>query len=74
MKNGEEVSRGGGPSAGPPPAGQRLAVQHDGSLVIGGVIPEDEGSYLCSSTLPSSTFQARVLLRVASKWIPVRPV
>ncbi|XP_068994863.1 V-set and immunoglobulin domain-containing protein 10 isoform X1 [Embiotoca jacksoni] len=59
MKNGREVA------ASRPPAGRRLAVQHDGSLAIREVMPGDEGSYLCSSTLPgNSTFQARVLLQV----------
>ncbi|XP_074526887.1 V-set and immunoglobulin domain-containing protein 10 [Halichoeres trimaculatus] len=65
MKNGREVVSGGASS----PAGeqQRLSVLHDGSLNIRGVTPGDEGSYLCSSTLPgNNTFRARVLLQVAS--------
>ncbi|XP_034548291.1 V-set and immunoglobulin domain-containing protein 10 isoform X2 [Notolabrus celidotus] len=65
MKNGREVISGGVSSS---PAGeqQRLAVLHDGSLNIRGVTPGDEGSYLCSSTLPgNNTFRARVLLQVA---------
>ncbi|XP_070760530.1 V-set and immunoglobulin domain-containing protein 10 [Enoplosus armatus] len=67
MKNGREVIRGGGSSGSPPPTGQRLAVLHDGSLNIRGVMPGDEGGYLCSSTLPgNNTFRARVLLQVTS--------
>lgn len=65
-KNGVEVISGGAFS----PAGeqQRLSVLHDGSLNIREVTPGDEGSYLCSSTLPgNNTFRARVLLQVASK-------
>ncbi|KAM9394345.1 V-set and immunoglobulin domain-containing protein 10 isoform 2-T2 [Pholidichthys leucotaenia] len=59
-KNGREVVPGGGPSA------QRLAVQHDGSLSFDGVMPGDEGTYLCNSTLPdNSTVHARVLLQLA---------
>ncbi|XP_051279854.1 V-set and immunoglobulin domain-containing protein 10 [Dicentrarchus labrax] len=67
MKNGREVIRGGGSSPSPSPDGQRLAVLHDGSLEITGVIPGDEGSYLCNTSLPgNNTFRARVLLRVTS--------
>uniref|UniRef100_A0A3P8SSX5 V-set and immunoglobulin domain containing 10 n=1 Tax=Amphiprion percula TaxID=161767 RepID=A0A3P8SSX5_AMPPE len=67
VKNGLEVGRRGGDSPGPPDDGGRLAVLHDGSLNIRGVLPGDEGSYLCSSTLPGNrSFQARVLLQVAS--------
>ncbi|XP_022608486.1 V-set and immunoglobulin domain-containing protein 10 isoform X1 [Seriola dumerili] len=67
MKNGREVIRGGGSSPSPSPAAQRLMVMHDGSLNIGWVTPGDEGSYLCSSTLPgNNTFHARVLLQVTS--------
>ncbi|XP_040897794.1 V-set and immunoglobulin domain-containing protein 10 [Toxotes jaculatrix] len=67
MKNGREVVRGGGSSLSHSPAAQRLTVLHDGSLNIRGVIPGDEGSYLCNSTLPGNyTFQARVLLQVTS--------
>lgn len=73
MKNGREIIRGGGggggPSPSPSPDLQRLTVLHDGSLNIAGVIPEDEGSYLCNSTLPdNNTFWARVLLQVTSKF------
>ncbi len=68
MKNGREVIRGGGSSPSPLPAGERLAVLHDGSLNIRGVIPGDEGAYLCNSTLPGNNiFRARVLLQVISK-------
>ncbi|XP_037633990.1 V-set and immunoglobulin domain-containing protein 10 [Sebastes umbrosus] len=67
VKNGREVIRGAGSSPTPSPAGQRLALLHDGSLNIRGVIPGDEGIYLCSSTLPgNNTFHARVLLQVTS--------
>lgn len=67
MKDGREVSRGGGASPRPPPAGQRVSVLPDGRLNISRVIPEDEGSYLCNSTLPgNNTFRARVMLQVAS--------
>ncbi|XP_034026763.1 V-set and immunoglobulin domain-containing protein 10 [Thalassophryne amazonica] len=46
-------------------AGQRLSVLPDGSLNIRAVSPEDEGSYLCSSTLPlHASFRAEVQLRV----------
>ncbi|KAM7018130.1 V-set and immunoglobulin domain-containing protein 10 [Tautogolabrus adspersus] len=65
MKNGQEVITGGVSS----PVGQqqRLVVLQDGSLNIRVVIPGDEGSYLCSSTLPGNIpFRARVLLKVAS--------
>nr|XP_046241493.1 V-set and immunoglobulin domain-containing protein 10 [Scatophagus argus] len=67
MKNGREIIRGGAFSPSPSPtAGQRLTVMHDGSLNIPTVRPEDEGSYLCNSTLPgNNTFRARVLLQVA---------
>lgn len=69
MKNGREVTRGGDSSPSPSADGQRLTVLHDGSLNIAGVIPGDEGSYLCSSTLPdNSTFLARVLLQVSSRF------
>ncbi|XP_020492255.2 V-set and immunoglobulin domain-containing protein 10 [Labrus bergylta] len=64
-KNGQEVITGGVSS----PVGQqqRLVVLQDGSLNIRGVTPGDEGSYLCSSTLPGNiTFRARALLQVAS--------
>ncbi|XP_071339812.1 V-set and immunoglobulin domain-containing protein 10 isoform X2 [Trachinotus anak] len=67
MKNGREVVRGGGSPPLPPPAAQRLTVLHDGSLNIRGVVPGDEGAYLCSSTLPgNNTFHASVLLQVTS--------
>lgn len=67
-KNGQEIVRGGGSPLSPSPAGQRLTVEHDGSLNIRGVIRGDEGIYLCTSTLPgSNTFRARVLLNVTSK-------
>lgn len=67
VKNGREVTRGGGDSASPTAAGLRLTVLHDGSLNIGAVIPGDEGSYLCNATLPgNNTFQTRVLLQVTS--------
>ncbi|XP_029961617.1 V-set and immunoglobulin domain-containing protein 10 [Salarias fasciatus] len=47
--------------------GQRLSVLPDGSLNIQGVHPGDEGSYLCTSTLPhNGSFQAAVLLQVTS--------
>lgn len=66
-KNGAVVLRGGGSSPGSSPAGQRLTVLHDGSLNINGVTPGDEGTYLCSSTLPgNNTFHARALLQVTS--------
>ncbi|KAM7391180.1 hypothetical protein PAMP_021888 [Pampus punctatissimus] len=85
MKNGREVISGGPPAAAAaglpsPPAGpQRLTLLHDGSLNIQGVTPGDEGSYLCNTSLPDkSTFQARVLLQVASGpenvAVSVRPV
>ncbi|XP_032372995.1 V-set and immunoglobulin domain-containing protein 10 [Etheostoma spectabile] len=65
MKNGQEVIRSDGSSPTLSPAGQRLAVLHDGSLNINGVIPGDEGTYNCSSTLPGNiTFHARALLQV----------
>ncbi|XP_029295730.1 V-set and immunoglobulin domain-containing protein 10 [Cottoperca gobio] len=65
MKNGREVVRSGTSLLSPSPAGQRLTVLHDGSLNFRGVIPGDEGTYLCSSTLPgNNTFHARVLLQV----------
>ncbi|XP_037536138.1 V-set and immunoglobulin domain-containing protein 10 [Nematolebias whitei] len=45
----------------------RFAVLHDGSLRVGAAKVGDEGSYLCTSTLPgNSTFQARALLQIAS--------
>ncbi|XP_044052490.1 V-set and immunoglobulin domain-containing protein 10 [Siniperca chuatsi] len=67
MKNGREVSRGVGSSPSPSPAGQRLTVLHDGSLNIRGVMPGDEGSYLCNSTLPgNNSYRASVLLQVTS--------
>ncbi|XP_028271063.1 V-set and immunoglobulin domain-containing protein 10 isoform X3 [Parambassis ranga] len=67
MKNEREVVVGGGGRGGPAPAERRLAVLHDGSLNIRGVMPGDEGSYLCNATLPGNhTFQARVLLQVTS--------
>lgn len=69
MKNGREVTRGGGSSPIPAPDGQRLAVLHDGSLSITGVIPGDEGSYVCNSTLPDNgTVWARVLLQVSGRF------
>ncbi|KAF3695448.1 V-set and immunoglobulin domain-containing protein 10 Precursor [Channa argus] len=62
MKNGTEIVVGNGSTP-----GQRLSVLHDGSLDVSMVIPGDEGSYLCNSTLPNNdTFQARVLLLVTS--------
>ncbi|KAF1389527.1 hypothetical protein PFLUV_G00074330 [Perca fluviatilis] len=65
MKNGREIITSGGSSPNLSPAGQRLEVLHDGSLSINGVIPGDEGTYMCSSTLPGNyTFHARVLLQV----------
>ncbi|XP_033474474.2 V-set and immunoglobulin domain-containing protein 10 [Epinephelus lanceolatus] len=67
MKNGREVIRGGASSPDPSPADQRLSVLHDGSLNIRGVIPGDDGTYLCSSLLPGNIiFHARVLLQVTS--------
>ncbi|XP_042276941.1 V-set and immunoglobulin domain-containing protein 10 isoform X1 [Thunnus maccoyii] len=72
MKNGRKVISGpsAAAAAGLPsssPAAQRLTVLHDGSLNIQRVRPGDEGSYLCNSSLPdNNTFQARVLLQVAS--------
>lgn len=64
-KNGQEVISGGVSS--PYGQEQRLAVLHDGSLNIRGVTPGDEGSYLCSSTLPgNNTFRAHVQLQVAT--------
>lgn len=71
MKNGREIIRGGGGGSSPSPSPdlQRLTVLHDGTLSIAGVIPGDEGSYLCNSTLPgNNTFWARVLLQVTSKF------
>lgn len=62
VKNGLEVGRSGGDSE----DGGRLEVLRDGSLNIRGVLPGDEGDYLCSSTLPGNrSFQARALLQVA---------
>ncbi|KAM4577566.1 V-set and immunoglobulin domain-containing protein 10 [Odontesthes bonariensis] len=68
MKNGREVNMSDGVSvSSPSPAGRRLSVLHDGSLNIMGVIPGDEGSYMCASTLPdNSSFQAHVLLQVTN--------
>ncbi|KAM9360259.1 V-set and immunoglobulin domain-containing protein 10 [Symphorus nematophorus] len=67
MKNGQEIIKGGGAAASPHTPGQRLIVLQDGSLDIKWVIPGDEGSYLCNSTLPgNSSFQTRVLLQVTS--------
>ncbi|XP_059192657.1 V-set and immunoglobulin domain-containing protein 10 [Centropristis striata] len=69
MKNGREVVRGGEAAPGPPApaAGQRLTLTRDGSLNINRVTPGDEGTYLCSSTLPgNNTFHARAVLQVAS--------
>ncbi|KAK7933499.1 hypothetical protein WMY93_004395 [Mugilogobius chulae] len=44
----------------------RLEVLRDGSLSIAAVEREDDGEYLCASTLPgNNTFHAKVLLRVA---------
>lgn len=64
MKNGREVIGGG---VTPVTGGQRVTVLHDGSLNIRGVIPADEGTYMCSSTLPgNNTFHARALLHVTS--------
>lgn len=46
----------------------RFEVLHDGSLNILSVARGDEGSYRCSTTFPGNkTFQARVLLQVASE-------
>lgn len=65
MKNGQTIISGRAST--PVEQQQRLAVLHDGSLNIQGVIPADEGTYLCSSTLPgNNTYQARVLLQVAT--------
>ncbi|KAM3610552.1 uncharacterized protein V6R79_005604 [Siganus canaliculatus] len=67
MKNGEEIISAGDSSTSSSNTGQHLAVQHDGSLSISGVIPADEGTYLCNSTLPGNIiFRARVVLQVAS--------
>ncbi|KAG7490522.1 V-set and immunoglobulin domain-containing protein 10 [Solea senegalensis] len=67
LKDGQEVVRGGDSSSAANPAAQRLTVLRDGSLNIMKVIRGDEGTYLCSSTLPgNNTFHARVLLQVAS--------
>ncbi|XP_075960922.1 V-set and immunoglobulin domain-containing protein 10 [Anarhichas minor] len=67
VKNGREVMRSDASSPSPSPAGQRLVVTNDGSLQIRSVMPEDEGTYLCSSTLPgNNTFHARVSLQVTS--------
>ncbi|XP_068594490.1 V-set and immunoglobulin domain-containing protein 10 [Brachionichthys hirsutus] len=71
LKDGGELVRGGGASPGPPgPPGsarRRLTVLRDGSLRVDGVMPGDEGSYLCNNTLPgNNTFQTRVLLQVTS--------
>lgn len=78
MKNEREVvvvGGGGGGGGGPAPVERRFAVLPDGSLNIRGVIPGDEGSYLCNSTLPGNhTFQAHVLLQVTSKWTLTCPV
>ncbi|XP_029367511.1 V-set and immunoglobulin domain-containing protein 10 isoform X2 [Echeneis naucrates] len=61
MKDGRELLRGWGPPPG------RLAVMHDGSLIIRAVAPGDEGQYTCSSTLPGNfTFHGRVLLQVTA--------
>ena len=69
IKNGRELITGGGAEPSPAPSGQRLTVLHDGSLNIRLVVPGDEGSYLCNSTLPGDfTFHARVQLQVTSKW------
>ncbi|XP_028433988.1 V-set and immunoglobulin domain-containing protein 10 isoform X2 [Perca flavescens] len=65
MKNGREIITSGGSSPNLSPAGQRFKVLHDGTLSIKEVIPGDEGTYMCSSTLPgNNTFHARVLLQV----------
>ncbi|XP_013866601.1 V-set and immunoglobulin domain-containing protein 10, partial [Austrofundulus limnaeus] len=46
----------------------RLAVLQDGSLQFDGVKAGDEGSYLCSTSLPdSSIFKARALLQLTSE-------
>ncbi|XP_036953773.1 V-set and immunoglobulin domain-containing protein 10 [Acanthopagrus latus] len=67
IKNGRELITGGGAEPSPAPSGQRLTVLHDGSLNIRLVVPGDEGSYLCNSTLPGDfTFHARVQLQVTS--------
>ncbi|KAM6944409.1 V-set and immunoglobulin domain-containing protein 10 [Lycodopsis pacificus] len=67
VKNGREVMRSDASSPSPSPAGQRLVVTNDGSLQIRSVMPGDEGTYLCSSTLPgNNTFHARVSLQVTS--------
>ncbi|XP_008278112.1 V-set and immunoglobulin domain-containing protein 10 [Stegastes partitus] len=71
VRDGREVGRGGGASPSPPGPVPRLSVLHDGSLNIRGVIPGDEGSYLCSSALPGNrSFQARVRLQVAEPPFP----
>ncbi|KAK1893049.1 V-set and immunoglobulin domain containing protein 10 [Dissostichus eleginoides] len=67
IKNGQEVVKGGIHSPSPSLGGQRLAVLHDGSLNIRAVLPRDEGTYMCSSTLPGNNiFHARVLLQVTN--------
>ncbi|KAF7667768.1 hypothetical protein LDENG_00048600 [Lucifuga dentata] len=72
IKNGLEIISGGqataaSPDSNPTPGQQRLAVLHDGSLNVQGVIPGDEGEYLCKTTLPNNgSFQATVQLQVAS--------
>nr|XP_015816017.2 V-set and immunoglobulin domain-containing protein 10 [Nothobranchius furzeri] len=50
----------------PETADGRLAVLQNGSLEIRRMGRDDEGIYLCSSTLPDSDFRARVQLRMAS--------
>lgn len=72
MKNGVVIVSG--PSAPSNASGSpsrtsesRLAVLHDGSLNILAVERGDEGTYLCTSTLPgNNTFRARVLFQVVS--------
>uniref|UniRef100_A0AAV2MQG3 Ig-like domain-containing protein n=1 Tax=Knipowitschia caucasica TaxID=637954 RepID=A0AAV2MQG3_KNICA len=73
MKNGKKIITEGTstlldnsrvPSSG---SKSRVAVLRNGSLSIGVVEREDDGLYLCASTLPGNiTFHAKVLLRVAS--------
>lgn len=61
-KNGEKVGDASTNSS------ARVAVLPDGSLRVSAAEAGDEGSYLCTSTLPgNSTFRARALLQIPSE-------
>ncbi|KAM4578904.1 V-set and immunoglobulin domain-containing protein 10 isoform 3-T3 [Fundulus diaphanus] len=60
MKDDHVVATKGGAASDP-----RFGLEHDGSLSIREAIPEDSGSFLCSSSLPDNrTINARVQLQV----------